>query len=80
MGFSMSLLGYLLSFLYLIQLWFNMESQVNDQYKSLTVINELSEKSGTLYWKDFNYLPTISVFGMRTDSLERLEKANIKVF
>jgi hypothetical protein len=57
-----------------------MESQVNDQYKSLTVINELSEKSGTLYWKDFNYLPSISVFGMRTDSLERLEKANIKVF
>ena len=80
MGFSMSLLGYLLSFLYLIQLWFNMESQVNDQYKSLTVINELSEKSGTLYWKDFNYLPSISVFGMRTDSLERLEKANINVF
>jgi len=80
MGFSMSILGYLLSFLYLIQLWLNMESQVNDQYKSLTVINELSEKSGTLYWKDFNYLPSISIFGMRTDSLERLEKANIKVF
>jgi hypothetical protein len=36
--------------------------------------------TGTLYWKDYNFYPSISVFAMRSDSIERMKRANINVF